>query len=350
MDVDKIIEEVFGELAKQTVKRAKRIEMPKCKYCGSPEVVKFGTYHGSQRWWCKDCKRKFVDADTLPKMKTPIPTIASALSCYYGGMSLDEVARHLEQHHGISLTDAGVYNWIVRFTKDAVRLTKGYVPNVGKVWVADETVLKIGGKNVWFWDIVDAKTRYLLSSHISPKRTIRDAEAVMRKALKRAGNVNPDIIITDKLSAYIDGIENVFGADAKHIRIKGIDALFNTNLIERFHGTLKQRTKVMRGFKRADTAKVILDGWAIHYNHFRPHESLKNRAPAEYAGIKSPYNDWADVVGAGRIKVERVAEDEEEPEPKGQLARASPKRRKETRLIGRRAVKATQTSLSGVRK
>jgi len=31
-----------------------------CKYCGSPNVVKFGTFNGIQRYWCKDCKRKFV--------------------------------------------------------------------------------------------------------------------------------------------------------------------------------------------------------------------------------------------------------------------------------------------------
>jgi transposase-like protein len=40
-----------------------------CKYCGSANVVKYGTHNGVQRYWCKDCKRKFV-LGTLPKMKT----------------------------------------------------------------------------------------------------------------------------------------------------------------------------------------------------------------------------------------------------------------------------------------
>jgi len=272
-----------------------------CKYCGGRNLVKYGTYHGSQRWWCKDCKRKFVGADTLYKMKTPIRQIASALSGYYGGMSLDSVSRHLEQQYGNSLTDAGIYNWIIRFTKDAVNEAKAYKPDVGDVWIADETVLKIGGRNVWFWDIIDAKTRFLLASHISTKRTTADALTLMKLAEQRAGKV-PELVFTDKLQAYTDGIELAFGAETKHIPSKGFVAPMNTNMIERFHGTLKDRTKVMRGFKSIKTARLILDGWLVHYNFFRPHEGLKDRTPAEVAGIKFAFKDWADVVrGSGRV-------------------------------------------------
>jgi len=289
---------IFWGLLRNIMRRLKPETLMVCKYCGSGDVVKYGTYQGAQRWWCNDCSRKFVDADTLPKMKTPIPQIAGAMSAYYGGMSLDEIARHHEQQYGTSLTDAGIYNWIVRFTEDAKRLTKPYIPKVGKVWVADETVLKIGGKNVWFWDIIDAKTRFLLATHISNTRTIKDVRVLMERASERAGGIVPDIILTDKLAAYLDGIERTYGADTKHIPIKGITAMLNTNLIERFHGTLKDRTKAMRGFKRVDTARLILDGWLIHYNFFRPHESLNNRTPAEYAGIKLPYKDWTGIVRA----------------------------------------------------
>ena len=48
-----------------------RLEI-KCKFCGSRRVVKYGHFRGVQRWWCKDCKRKFVDNEALPKMKTPV--------------------------------------------------------------------------------------------------------------------------------------------------------------------------------------------------------------------------------------------------------------------------------------
>lgn len=339
---------VFWSLFRKMMSNLRHQGMVKCKYCGSEDVVKFGTYKGIQRWWCKDCKRKFVDTDALYKMKTPIRQIASALSGYYGGMSLNAICRHLEQQYETSFTDAGIYNWLIRFTKDAIKEAKKHTPEVGKVWVADETVLKVGGKKIWFWDIIDAKTRFLLASHISQTRTIKDARALMEEASKRAGNATPDIILTDKLAVYYDGIEMTFGADTKHIPIKGLTATLNTNLIERFHGTLKDRTKVMRGLKKQKTAKLLLNGWLVYYNFFRPHEALGDRTPAEKAGIKFPFKDWMDVVRG--VKGTPPEPDDSEVDhltyssrdrPLGRKRRAKPKRHKPMRRA--------EISLSGVR-
>jgi hypothetical protein len=56
-----------------------------------------------------------------------------------------------------------------------------------------------------------------------------------------------------------------------------------------------------------------LDGFVFYYNYFRPHESLDNRTPAEVAGIKSPYQDWASVLRLSVPKVESHAEDTLKP-------------------------------------
>jgi putative transposase len=261
------------------------IKPRKCKYCGSSNVVRFGHSKKSQRLRCKDCGRTFLDNEALPEMKTPVNQIAGALSMYYGGMSLNAIRRHLDQQYGNRPSDSTIYEWITRFTKEVVSKTKEYKPDVGDVWIADETVLKIGGKNVWFWDIIDAKTRFLLASHLSHTRTTKDALTLMKRAEARAGKA-PELVFTDKLKAYLDGIELAWGFEAP----------MNTNLIERFHGSLKDRTKVLRGFKRLDTARLIMDGWLVHYNFFRPHETLKDRTPAEKAGVKYPYNNWDDVI------------------------------------------------------
>ena len=130
---------------------------------------------------------------------------------------------------------------------------------------------------------------------MSFRRTSEHANALVEKALHRAGK-SPKVIITDKLFAYLDGIEMAFGADTQHIQSKGFSVQPNTNLIERFHGTLKSRTKVMRGFKTPESALLILDGWLVFYNFFRPHESLNNKTPAEKAGLKAPFSNWMDIV------------------------------------------------------
>ena len=266
-----------------------------CKYCNSPNVVKFGTFEGIQRYWCKDCKRKFTEVDSLPKMKTDQKIIATALSCYFSGMPLDAIQRHLNQEYSLYMSEAGIYNWIIRFSREAVERSKDFRPIVGSVWVCDETMINVGNHKVWFWDIIDIKSRYLLASHISETRTIEDALILMQKAAIRAGKP-PRRIITDKLAAYLDGIELAFGADTKHIQSKPFTVVDSTNIIERFHETLKQRTRVIKSFKNMNTAKLLTDAWLVHYNFFKEHEYLGNVPPAQKMGIKVPFKDWAEVL------------------------------------------------------
>jgi putative transposase len=285
------------EKAQKMVKVITEMIQPRrCKYCGSYHVVRYGRSRDTQiqRLRCQECGHTFMDTEALPGMKTPQKQVASALNMYYEGMSLNAIRRHLQQMYNNYPSDSTVYEWIARFTSKAIREARDYKPEVGDVWVADETVLKIGGQNVWFWDLIDAKTRYLLASHLSNTRTTKDARVLVEKAAEQAGKT-PKVIITDKLAAYIDGIELAFGAETKHIRAKTLTSSPGTQLIERFHGSLKARTKVMRGLKTIETAKQLMEGWLVHHNFFRPHETLGGHPPAEKAGIAYPFRDWADI-------------------------------------------------------
>ncbi len=275
-----------------------------CKYCGSRNVIRYGHYRDVQRFLCKDCKRKFADNDALPNMRTPIEQVGAAVGMYYEGQSLNSVTRLLAQIYNSYPSDSTIYRWIARFTRRAVDEVKDYKPDVGNVWIADETVLDIDGKNVWFWDIIDAKTRFLLASRLSRGRTIKDAALLMNEAKRRAGK-SPKTILTDKMAAYLDGIELVFGADTKHIQSKPFTIENNTNLIERFHGTLKDRTKIMRGLKDMTSARLITEGYLLHYNYLRPHEALHGKTPAEVAGVKFLYRNWQDIVAKQKIVTPR---------------------------------------------
>ena len=121
-----------------------------CKNCGSPDLVKYGMIEGMQYYWCNACNHKVTGKDTLPKMKTPIPEIASALNGYYGGEPLDAIQNRLRQDFHDEKSEASIYKWIVRFTEEAIREAKDFTPKVGDVWIADETALDIGGLKVWF--------------------------------------------------------------------------------------------------------------------------------------------------------------------------------------------------------
>lgn len=269
-------------------------ESVNCKHCGSTNTRKYGLRKGVQNYFCNACRRKFNFVSSLFRMKTPANQVSSALNMYYSGMSINAIREFLHQEHENKPSSATIYEWVDKYTDLALAETKDCKISVGDKFVADETMLTIDGRQVWFWDCIDAKTRFLLASRITLKRTTHDAQMLMEQAAKRAGKI-PKVVVTDKLHAYMDGVELAFGGDTEHIRSRPFQIEDNTNLIERFHSSLKSRTKVMRGLKSIETAMQFTDGWLVHYNYFRPHESLKGKKPAEVAKADCQLKNWIDV-------------------------------------------------------
>jgi len=291
------LEKVASKIAVDIVTKARVIEMPQCKFCGSKDVVKNGKRDGTQYWLCKNCGRGFVDNKALPKGRYPIEVVSSALYMYFTGSSLNDIKKYIEQQFGKELpSDSAIYNWVVKFSKIASKEARQHKPTaIGDIWIADELFLSIGGKRYYLWDVIDAKTRYLIATYLSPKRGTQEAKKLMELASERAGIV-PKVVITDSLASYLDGIELAFGSDTKHIQSHPFAKEDSTSLIERWHATLRERTKVMWGMKKPEATRVILDGFLVFYNYFRPHESLNDKTPAEVAGIDYPYKNWLDVV------------------------------------------------------
>ena len=115
-----------------------------CKYCNSTNIVKYGTFQGMQRYFCKNCRRKFADNDAIPKMKTPIWIISLALDSYYNGMSLGTIQKEINQRHGAYYAQSSIYNWIIRFSTEAVRQAKAFQPAVSDRWLFCSTPVITG--------------------------------------------------------------------------------------------------------------------------------------------------------------------------------------------------------------
>lgn len=262
-------------------------EIPACKLCGSTNVVKYGRSKGIQRLWCKDCHHKFVDNKAAPGMKIPKEQIAYALSMYYEGMGFKAICRYLQQTYNSYPSDSTVYEWIELFTKKAIAAARRNTPQVGDVWIAIATPVKIGDDNIWFWDILDVNTRFILASHVSPKLTTRDAGVTMTQAIKTAGK-QPRVVLTDRLAVYIEGLELNHGSQSKQIMVRRMLNDSDTLLLENYRSTLKARAVIMKGFKNLKSARNVIQGWPVHYNYLRPHEITTNTTPACRAGITSP--------------------------------------------------------------
>jgi transposase InsO family protein len=59
-------------------------------------------------------------------------------------------------------------------------------------------------------------------------------------------------------------------------------------MVERLHGTIRQRNKVMRGLDDMETAQTMMDGKRAYYNFLRPHMALNGKTPSEVSKIAEP--------------------------------------------------------------
>ena len=236
-----------------------------CKYCNSTNIVKYGTFQGMQRYFCKKCRRKFADNDAIPKMKTPIWIISLALDCYYDGKSLGTIQNEINQRHGAYYAQSSIYNWIVRFSAEAVRQTKAFQPLVSDRWLLTITPATIGIRRFWFLDIFDIDSEYLLVSKLSETCSQQEiinfldtAHSETRKTL----NHPVSIFVPDNISNY-QSVDIITGKNfVKPYWIVQADK----RRIEEHDKILKKRTVLVRNLNRIDTVKTLIAAWHVHYN------------------------------------------------------------------------------------
>ena len=299
-----------------------------CPVCESDRVKKVGMRSGYQRYQCNACKKKFHLNGNIPGRRFPPEQIGAALGMYYNGMSYKQIAENMEDMFEIpEPSKATVYEWVRDSSARALDAMKGHKARTGDEWVADEMQVKVGGKKAWVWNLMDSKTRYILAVHLSHRRDAHAARALMRKGAMNAWEL-PKRIKTDRLRSYISAIEDLFGADVKHVQSDGITALVNNNRSERLQGTIRSRDKTLRGLDSRATGQAYLDGWVLSYNLFREHESLGDKPPAEAAKMNPPFKSWVEAVertGPRRAVPQVVVKDMvfPPPEPAGKVQRSS---------------------------
>jgi putative transposase len=259
-------------------------EIINCKFCGASNPVKYGYSKGVQCWKCKQCHRKFVDNKALPRMRTPKEQIAYALSTYYEGMGFKFILQNLWQQYKCYPSDSTFYEWIERFTKKAIEDSKKDRPQVGKIWIALVSSIKIGGDQVWLWDIFDIKTRFFLSSHVSPQLTQKDVRLALTQAAKRVGQL-PEVVFTDGPITWIEGLKLEYNGEYVDVVQKNFLNAAGVRILKQFRSNLDARTVIMKRFKDINSVRRVIHGWQVHYNYLRPYEILNHCTPAYQANI-----------------------------------------------------------------
>ena len=269
-----------------------------CKFCESPNIVKIGRRNGKQRYRCKDCGRRFVDNGNLPRMRTKTEIIAFALDLYFEGLSVRKVQRQIKKIFGVKASQVAIHNWITKYSRLVKEFLTQFKFELGDTWHCDETAIKVKGEQRWFWEIIDEETRFMVACLLSESRGVNETKELFRRAseiIKR----KPKEIITDGLHAYRKGFNKHFydhHRSCKLIQRAGIRGIRCNNLVERLHGTLKDRLKPARGMDEDSKTEAILDGWWVHYNFVRPHSTLGGKTPAEVAGFPLEVEGWKDLI------------------------------------------------------
>lgn len=270
-----------------------------CKFCNSTHVVKHGFQNGSQRFLCRACGKKFINPKNHPKMRVPKEVIAFALESYYDGLSLRKVAKFINKIFKLKVSNVTVWNWIQKYTPLVKEFAQSLKPTTTRTWHVDETYIRVNGEPWWYWEVMDRDTRMILGTHLSKTRSKKDAKAVFKDAYQTSKEM-PETVICDGLPTYYGGLKMALGGRTVHDKINFIQKAGiakempnNNNRIERFHNTLKERTKTMRGF---GNPKHLLDGFSLNYNFVREHQRFGNM-PAVSADIELPFNDgWGNLI------------------------------------------------------
>lgn len=271
-----------------------------CKKCESSNTVKIGKRNGIQRYMCKDCGFKFLDNGNFGRMRSKKHIISVAMDLYFDGMSVRKVQNQIQYIFKVEVSQVTIHNWITKYSELVREYTQSIKLELGDEWHVDETVIKVDGKQKWFWEIIDKDTRVMVASLLSDTRTIEDCtkffEAAKNRAIKK-----PKVIYSDGCFSYRAAFNKVFydhHQSCKLIQNVGIrgERGENQNLIERLHGTLKDMLRSRRGMDEEVKTGTMLKGWSVHYDFLRPHSTL-GKTPVEATGLKlNLKNRWESMI------------------------------------------------------
>lgn len=212
-----------------------------CKYCGSEKIVKNGKVAGKQIFKCKDCSHRFYDNEQFSRMKVRKHVIIAALNLYFDGLSVRKTKTQLENILGEKVNSSTIWRWMDKYTKMVSEYVSEFEPKLSGKWHEDETMIKCEGRNVWFWEMIDEETRFLVASHISGVRNIKETITMFKKGLDTAKQ-RPRAVFVDGSHTYDRAFNKVFYSRYKINRVElvkrvGIRSRETNNIIERMHGT-----------------------------------------------------------------------------------------------------------------
>jgi transposase-like protein len=178
-------------------------------------------------------------------MRVDSQVIVTSLNMYYGGLSTRKVAEQISNIFGEHISQTTVWYWVHRYSELVGEFVETLKPKLSGKYHHDETEIAVGGQGRFFWQTIDEGTRMIVAHLLTASRTSEDARKVFQQALEVQ---RPTTLYTDGSFAYDDAFNKVYYSHYKADRVEwvrrvGLKSRTTNNLVERLHGTLKDRTK-----------------------------------------------------------------------------------------------------------
>ena len=181
--------------------------------------------------------------------------IGAAVDMYFDGLSYKRVAENIEEYFGRKTNAVTIMRWVHDYADRAHEIVHDTKTPTGPEWVADEIVVRVGGRKYWLFNVMDAKTRFVLAAHLSPQRTARAAATALALTRDRAADP-PNVVKTDGLPSYGRGVRTAFPTHGvKHVVSQGIRAVINNNLSEGCRARSETGTRRCAAFRLRTRAR-----------------------------------------------------------------------------------------------
>ncbi|MEM3803083.1 MAG: IS6 family transposase, partial [Conexivisphaerales archaeon] len=282
---------IYYQIVSKLVNSVDDIGEPQCPYCGNTtSIIRRGLRYCKkgviQRFYCKNCNKRFINE---PDEKHDPRIIVKGLDLYFRGLSLRQTAEHISMTEHVKISYSSVLRWLRKYSEIAQQFSDRATVNSER-WSADETVVRLNGRKILIWNLLDERTRYLIATRISKERTAEDAIKLFEDARMKTEGTQE--VITDAAPCYEDAVGKVLRQDVVHIAGPGLACGINNNKIERFNKTLKQRIGLMSSFRSKATAEAFIKGFQFYYNYIKPHRSLHGKTPGQASGLTEGKLDW----------------------------------------------------------
>ena len=185
--------------------------------------------------------------------------VTSAMQLYFTGESFRNVKRFLELQ-GVKMSHVAVYRWIRKYVGLMQTYLEKNKPNVGDEWRTDELFLKVRGNMKYLYALTDDETTFWITQQVADTKYTGNINPLFKEGKELTGK-RPNTLISDGAPNFNDAFKKEFYTNTnpktrhiKHVRLQGDH---NNNKMERFNGEVRDREKVMRGLKKADTPMYI---------------------------------------------------------------------------------------------